>query len=225
MRRRTRALEEQILTLQDEERADLARDLHDEIGPHLFAVNIDAAVLDQAISAGRVGEAAERVRAIQGAVGHLQRLVRDILARLRPALLVELGLDAAVGELVRFWRARRPDIDFKVALTDDGALSEPLREILYRVVQEGLSNAVRHGQPGRIKVALQIEGGEAVVRIADDGAGADAPAREGGLGLVGMRERIEAVGGTMQAGPDPAGGWSVIARAPVETPALERVRA
>ena len=94
MRERNRALEEQILTLQDEERADIARDLHDEIGPHLFAANVDAAMAASLIGAGRPDAALEQVRAIAAAIGHIQRLVRDILRRLRPTHLAELGLAA-----------------------------------------------------------------------------------------------------------------------------------
>jgi two-component system sensor histidine kinase UhpB len=217
MRRRTRVLEEQILKLQDEERAELARDLHDEIGPHLFAVNIDAAMLGQSLAAGREQEAAQQVKAIQAAVGHMQRQVRDILSRLRPAQLVELGLNAAIGELAQFWRARRADIIFAVKLAvDDAALPDLVQETVYRIVQEGLSNAVRHGQPGRIEVAVSLSDlGELIVRVADDGVGRKGPVGESGFGLVGMRERIEALGGSLSIQPGSAGGWSIIARAPL----------
>lgn len=217
MRRRTRVLEEQILKLQDEERAELARDLHDEIGPHLFAVNIDAAMLGQSLAAGREAEASQRVKAIQAAVGHMQRQVRDILSRLRPAQLVELGLGAAIGELVEFWRSRRPDIVFAVHLAaDDAALPDAVQEVVYRIVQEGLSNAVRHGQPGRIEVVVRAgPGGEVTVRVVDDGVGRKGAAGEPGFGLVGMRERVEALGGSLSVQPGAAGGWTVLARAPL----------
>ena len=81
---RNRALEEQLLRLQDEERADLARDLHDEIGPHLFAVNVDASMIGQLNAAGRTMEIPSQVQAIQTSVAHIQRFVRDMLGRLRP---------------------------------------------------------------------------------------------------------------------------------------------
>jgi two-component system sensor histidine kinase UhpB len=221
MRRRTRVLEEQILKLQDEERAELARDLHDEIGPHLFAVNIDAAMLSQSLAAGRPAEAARQVKAIQAAVGHMQRQVREILSRLRPAQLVELGLGAAIGELVQFWRSRRPDIVFAVELlVDDAALPDAVQEMVYRIVQEALSNAVRHGQPGRVEIAVRIgDGGQIVVRVSDDGLGRAGARGEPGFGLVGMRERVEALGGSLAAAPGAAGGWSVLAQAPL-SPAL-----
>lgn len=217
MHARTHALEEQLRTLQDEERADLARDLHDEIGPHLFAVNVDAAMARRLISEGENAEALRRMGAIEGAVTHMQRLVRDILGRLRPTELIELGLGAAIGELVAFWRARHPDIRFDVRLPgeDEPAIPDTARETLYRVVQEGLNNAVRHGRPTHIEIVVgREEGGGVFARVGDDSAPSGRP--EGvGFGLTGMRERVAASRGalTIERG-GPEGGWSVTARLP-----------
>ncbi|HEY2177330.1 MAG TPA: sensor histidine kinase [Caulobacteraceae bacterium] len=220
MQARTHRLEEQITTLQDEERADLARDLHDEIGPHLFAVNVDAAMARRLIGEGRSGEAGAQVEAIQQAVGHMQRLVREILARLRPSEIIDLGLAAAVGELVAFWSARQPAIAFTVKVPDDEALGLGVaaRETLYRVVQEGLNNAVRHGRPGRVEVEIARNGGEVVARIGDDGAGGGKP--EGsGFGLIGMRERVAAAGGTLAI--ERGAGWTITARLPARAEEFE----
>ncbi|MEO7026450.1 MAG: histidine kinase, partial [Caulobacteraceae bacterium] len=117
MQRRNRTLENQIERLQEEERADLARDLHDEIGPQLFAANIDAASAKALLTEGRGDEARDRLTAIQSALGHAQALVRDILGRLRPVDLVELGLAPAIQGLARFWQSRRPEIRFDIGLT------------------------------------------------------------------------------------------------------------
>ena len=226
IRRRNAALEEQILRLQDEERAEIARDLHDEIGPHLFSVNIDAAMAGQSIAAGRPDEAAARVGAIQTAVGHMQRQVKDILSRLRPAQLVELGLEAAVSDLVAFWRGRRPDIAFAVELAlEDCEVSEPLQETIYRVVQESLSNAVRHGRPAHVNVVVRYELGQVMVCVADDGVAGETLAQSGGHGLVGMRERVEATGGTLVVERGGPRGWSVTARAPAPPAARRQERA
>ena len=213
MRERNRTLEEQILTLQDEERADIARDLHDEIGPHLFAANVDAAMATTLISSGRPEAALEQVRAITGAIGHIQRLVRDILGRLRPPQLAELGLSSAILDLVAFWSARRPDLAFDTTLPDNAdALPEPVQETLYRIVQESLSNAVRHGSPTRIRIAVEHAGGAARVEVVNDGAPDDISAP--GFGLTGMSERVAAAGGTLAAGPAPDGCWRVAATLP-----------
>jgi two-component system sensor histidine kinase UhpB len=214
MRERTRALEEQILTLQDEERADIARDLHDEIGPQLFAANVDAAMAETLIATGRPEAALEQVRAITAAIAHIQRLVRDILGRLRPTHLAELGLSSAILDLVGFWRARRPGLAFETRLPEpDAALPELVQETLYRIVQESLSNAVRHGAPQTIRLAIEVAGGEARVEVANDGAG-EAHAAPG-YGLTGMAERVSAAGGVLEAGPTPDRGWRVAARLPL----------
>jgi two-component system sensor histidine kinase UhpB len=215
MQARTHRLEAHIATLQDEERADLARDLHDEIGPHLFAANVDAAMARRLIDEGETGQALGRLRAIEEGVGHMQRLVRDILSRLRPTQLVELGLAAAVNELVAFWAARHPAIGFSVTAPDDEdlAIGAEAREALYRVVQEALNNAVRHGRPAHVAVEIEITpDGEIVTRVTDDGAGGSAP--EGaGFGLMGMRERVAAARGQLDIARG-LRGWTVTARLP-----------
>jgi len=214
MRERNRSLEEQILTLQDEERADIARDLHDEIGPHLFAANVDASMAATLIGAGRPEAALEQVRAITTAIGHMQRLVRDILGRLRPPQLAELGLSSAILDLVAFWSARRPDIGFETEIPDDAdALPEPVQETLYRIVQESLSNAVRHGAPSRVRIAIERAGEAARIEVVNDGAPEDV-AWTRGFGLTGMSERVTAAGGSLSAGPASGGGWRVAAALP-----------
>jgi len=215
MQEKTHALEDQLRTLQDEERADLARDLHDEIGPHLFAANVDATMARRLISEGNTVDALRQVEAISESVSHMQRLVRDILGRLRPTELIELGLRAAVDELVAFWAARHPAIHFSVLVPEDDAMPMPdaVRETLYRVVQEGLNNAVRHARPSRIEVEIGKDGaGEVFARISDDGAATIKP-QGSGLGLIGMRERVAASKGSLTISPG-AAGWCVTARLP-----------
>jgi two-component system sensor histidine kinase UhpB len=227
MQARTQRLEAQIATLQDEERADLARDLHDEIGPHLFAVNVDAAMARGLIAEGKPAEATRQVEAIQQSVAHMQRLVRDILGRLRPTELIDLGLAAAIGELTAFWSARHPAIAFAVRVADDEilAVGEATRETLYRVVQEALNNAVRHGRPNRIEVEVGRQSpGEVFARVSDDGAPSAAPGASG-FGLTGMRERVAAAGGALNIDRGETGGWTVTARLPAPVRDLERAEA
>ena len=230
METRNRALEEQLLTLQDEERADLARDLHDEIGPYLFAVNVDAAMVGQLAQDRRLEDIPERLASIQAAVGHMQSHVRDILGRLRPTRAVELGLNAAIDDMVAFWRGRHGDITFDVRLLEDETLiDEAQKETIYRVVQESLNNAVRHGRPTRIEVALSPGGaGEVIARVSDNGVVKSPdpdPGRldQSGFGLIGMRERVTASGGTLSIDRgDDGAGWTVLARLPANAPALTR---
>jgi two-component system sensor histidine kinase UhpB len=220
MRDRTRALEQQILTLQDEERADIARDLHDEIGPHLFAANVDAAMTATLISAGRTDEALQQVKSITAAIAHMQRLVRDILGRLRPTCVAELGLASAVLDLIAFWRARRPDVRFETDLPEDGeGLPEAMQETLYRIVQESLSNAMRHASPHSVRVSIHRLAQEVRLEVTNDGARV-APTSPG-YGLTGMAERAAAGGGVVTAGPDAGGGWRVAATLPLPAEARE----
>jgi two-component system sensor histidine kinase UhpB len=209
-------LNEQLLTLQEEERMDLARDLHDDVGPFLFAVNLDAAAIERDVASGRTAEVPGRSRAIREAVEHMQRHVRAMLHRLRPPSPVEAGLAAALGNLVAFWRARQAEIDFALDLSvDEERLDDPTMAAIYRLVQEGLSNAVRHGHPHRIEIVVgAVRSGEVVVRVADNGTGLTAW-NVPGLGVTGMRERVEGLGGTLHVGGREDGkGFVVTARLP-----------
>ena len=207
-------LNEQLLSLQEEERRDLARDLHDEVGPLLFAVNLDAASIEQAANGG--GEVAERARSIREAVQHMQRHVRAMLHRLRQASPVEAGLAPALAHLVAFWRVRQPDIDFALAIAvDEDRLGDPTMAAIYRLIQEALNNAIRHGRPHRIEIAVEAsESGQVRVRVADNGDGL-VTLKQPGLGLKGMRERVEGLGGTLDVCADTTGkGLVVTARLP-----------
>jgi two-component system sensor histidine kinase UhpB len=220
MDNRNRHLEAQLATLQEEERADLARDLHDEIGPHLFAVNVDAEVIGHLVAEGRQPEIGERIRAIQSGVAHMQRLVRDILVRLRPTRAAELGLNAAIEDLAAFWRARSPGLDIELRLPErEEEMSEPVKDAVYRIVQEAMNNAVRHADPDRLRVKVDVhDASEVVVEVADDGgkAGVDVPA-SAGLGLLGMRERVRASGGSLSVDRGKS-GWTVRAVLPLRQP-------
>ena len=211
-----RRLHEQLVTLQEEERADLARDLHDEVGPFLFTAALDAAAIEQAAAAGRHAAIPERALAIREAVGHMQRHVRAMLKRLRLQSPVEVGLAPALGNIVAFWQAHRPAIAFSLEVSaDEEELDEATKAVIYRVAQEGLSNAVRHGRPGRIGVSVAPgDDNSVVVRVSDDGIGM-ADVTEPGLGLAGMRERVSALGGLLQVAGAPGGrGLAVTARLP-----------
>ncbi len=145
----------------------------------------------------------------------MQARVRDILGRLRPTRVVELGLEPAIQDLVGFWRGRQPEIVFALAIkVDEERLPLEVREAAYRVVQEGLSNAVRHGRPSQIRVSLADQGeGELLVQVRDNGSAEPAGARQApGFGITGMRERVALAGGALDI--ERGEGWSVVARLP-----------
>jgi two-component system sensor histidine kinase UhpB len=215
-----RRLNEQLLTLQEDERSRLARDLHDEIGPFLFAINVDAANIVRQIDAGRLAPIRSHVQSIAEAVGHMQKQVRSMLGRLRPIGLAEFGLAEAIGNLIEFWQRRYPDIVFRFEIAPETeSFGELIDPTIFRVVQECLSNAVRHSQPTGITVSIGQERGarddheEVVVSVADNGQGMTAPSGTG-YGLLGMSERVKAMGGTLTIASQPGAGLTVTAAIP-----------
>jgi two-component system sensor histidine kinase UhpB len=191
-------LQEQLTTVQDEERADLARNLHDEIGPLLFAADVDAVAIAQLAQKGDHEQIPERVGIIREAISQMQRHVRDILGRLRPAVLLDVGLAHAIDNLVSFWRAHRPSLNFRLEVADD-SFGELLDGTVYRIVQESLSNAVRHGNPSTIEISVRTHAdGSILIRVVDDGGGLKSNGRPGGFGIIGMQERVATLGGTLE---------------------------
>jgi len=215
-----RRLNEQLLTLQERERGEIARDLHDEVGPYLFAINIDTAGIARLIEEGRAAEASGHLPLITEAVEHVQHELRGIVRRLRPVGLTEFGLEDAIGDMIEFWRRRHPDVEFRVAIGPDcEALGELLDTTIYRIVQECLTNALRHGQPTIVSVSIERALGEAAGRdqimleISDDGPGLTEAAGTG-FGLRGMAERVRAIGGSLAFRSEPGDGLMVSAALP-----------
>jgi two-component system, NarL family, sensor histidine kinase UhpB len=208
-------LQEQLTTVQDEERADLARDLHDEIGPLLFAADVDVVAIEQMAEDGKYQQIPGRVRIIREAIGQMQRHVRDILGRLRPAVFLDVGLAHAIDNLVAFWRAHRPSLSFHLDVPEEG-FGEQIDGTVYRVVQESLSNAVRHGDPSRIEITVKARADGAIdISVVDDGGGLSANGRPGGYGITGMQERVASLGGELEVANRPDGrGVAVTARLP-----------
>ena len=211
-----RRLNEQLLKLQEEERSELARDLHDDIGPLLFAINIDVSNMTRLLAEGRMDELPAHTRSIAEAARHLQRQVRGMLGRLRPIGLAEFGLAAAIGGLVDFWRRRYPEIDFRVKVAPDcDELGGRIDTTIYRVVQECLSNALRHAAPRMIAISVDRdeEGDAALVEVQDNGTGLSSMS-ERGYGLIGMEERVTTIGGRLSFANRAGGGCTVRAVLP-----------
>jgi two-component system, NarL family, sensor histidine kinase UhpB len=212
-------LNERLLTLQAEERADLARDLHDEIGPLLFAVDMTAGAIERLAGSEREAEIPMQVHAIHDAVDRMQRHIREILGRLRP--LQAIGLESAIDRLVAFWRTRHPEIVFTVSVSvEEDQIGSDLKETVYRVVQEGTSNAIQHGRPTQVEIAVTRDDADDIrVEVTDDGIGmtADNVIGRGSarLGLIGMRERVMAMAGSLAIKAGSNGrGLSLIVRLP-----------
>jgi two-component system sensor histidine kinase UhpB len=208
---------ERLIDVQDEERKAVAHELHDEIGPHLFALRAGAALLAARLQGGDPA-ANSAAAALRDQVESLQGQNRRILARLRPAALEEFGLIDALQILAGQWREAQPGVALSLSSSERIAeLGERASLMAYRFVQEGLTNAFRHAGAGRIDVTLGYEpkaqpanaSDPALtglrIRIRDDGRGVGEAATPS-LGFLGMRERVRALGGEVVIANAPEGG-------------------
>lgn len=201
-----RRLAERTVSLQDVERKEIARELHDEFGPYLFSLRAHASAL--AKQADGRAPSAEAVRkhgsAMLEQINALQQFNRRVLERLRPVGLAELGLRQALESLSRLWRESHPDVAIKTVISPSlGITGETADLTIYRIVQEALTNVFRHAGATAVNVVIEpVEPVErdgrgcARVRVSDNGRGME-PGQKLGFGLVGMRERILALGGTL----------------------------
>jgi two-component system sensor histidine kinase UhpB len=201
----------QMQSIQEDERAELSRDLHDEVAPFLFAVSADAVLIGDYARAGATAEIGARAEAITKSVSHMQRHLRGVLSRLTSNALLDLGLAGAIDSLVAFWQSRRPDLRFVTRISDE-PVSDKVATVLFRVVQESTTNAVRHGAPTEIAVSVQARGTEVEVEVCDDGDGLPSVETASGFGVIGMQQRVAALGGTFSMHARPS-GRGVIVRA------------
>jgi two-component system sensor histidine kinase UhpB len=215
-----RQLAQENLRIQEAERKHLARELHDEFGQYLNAIKLDAVSICD--SGGHEDEFSnDAALSIIRAVDHVHRAVSDMIGRLRPVGLDELGLVAAIEHCVDYWRQRLPDTRLVLSLRGNlEGLSESLNLVLYRLIQEGLTNIFKHSKAKQAEITLEriesVERGVGEVRLAvvDDGCGMEPSARTSRFGLSGMRERVEMAGGSFVLESAPARGLSVVAHLP-----------
>lgn len=190
-----RSLLRRMVSVQDEERRDISRELHDELGPLLFAIraNVTAMVDDPGTDAALTELGQQRV--LQ-AVEALQIANRRILDRLRPLLIDELGLDASIQKLLRDVHAQVPSMI--VSLEIDPAIvnaDNVVAQTVYRVLQESITNVLKHARATRLDVKTKLMDGAIHIEVADNGANGPAVPTFG-RGLTGMRERLRALDGT-----------------------------
>jgi signal transduction histidine kinase len=218
-RRDLQQLSARLLQVQEDEWSRLSRELHDEIGQTLTALRIE---ISGALAALRTepDAAEQRLGEARLLAERTVETVRNISRLLRPSLLDDLGLEPALQSLVEEFN-RRGTIACDFAGEEiAAALPDSHRTCVYRVVQEALTNCARHSQARRATVRLWQSGGELNVEIHDDGKGFPAGPRGGpkgktGLGILGMRERVAALGGELAIESAPGGGTRVSARLPL----------
>lgn len=202
MRDSNLAFTKQIVSAQDDERAEIGRDLHDEFGPLLFAARAHTHALQQHQSDPKLTALAGE---IAGIVEAIQKTNSRLLARLRPLDLENLGLTRSIAALVESPAARAGRLAADVKL-DSGLdrLDELSARTVYRFVQEAITNVLRHANARSARVIAKIEGTIVTAEVSDDGVGMSEGMRLG-RGLQGMKERIGALGGTFQVSSTPAG--------------------
>jgi two-component system sensor histidine kinase UhpB len=214
-----RALAKETLRIQEVDRKHIALELHDELGQYLNAIKLDAVSIRNGAAPDLPG-LIETSNAIVRTVDHLHGIVSQMIARLRPVALDELGLLAAIEHGIDQWRRRLPDTQFSFHAqgTLEG-LDETLNLTAYRLIQEGLTNIYKHANASHVEILLtrSIDGErcELCVAVADDGSGVDLRRRAGGHGLNGMRERTELSGGTFTIASAPGRGLRFAAHLPI----------
>jgi signal transduction histidine kinase len=192
-------LTRQLLRAQEDERRRIARELHDEAGQVLTAVKIELDLEGRKEASEMVGQALAQVR--------------DLSNLLRPTVLDDLGLMPALRGLIEDF-ARRTRIDARLEVPDPlGTLAPDLQVALYRVVQEALTNVARHAQARRVDIRLGLEDGRVRLAIEDDGRGVTGEPIPH-LGLLGIRERVTALGGQVAIGNAPRQGFRLEAVIP-----------
>lgn len=189
-------LTQQIIRLQEDERKSLARDIHDEIGQYLTAINVDACAI---VNGRKLSAAKESAQAISSVTRQMMDVVHHILQRLRPRALDELGLGLALNELIHHWRQRSRDLNIIHKIDIGlGEIDEVVSITAYRVLQECLTNIAKHARAHRVSINVTEDEQFIHLYIEDDGIGFDQALTCQGFGLAGMKERIQGLMGEMK---------------------------
>jgi len=205
-------------TAQEDERRRLARDLHDQMGQHLTALGLGLKVVQDATPDS--SPVRERLQSLQALTDLIGREIHNLALELRPTALDDHGLESALSNYADGWAERSGiKVDFHGTGLDGARLPSPVETALYRVVQEALTNVLKHAAARRVSIVIQRGKGQVTAVIEDDGRGFDAVSPTGTdnrrLGLLGMRERVGLLGGSLTVEPGANRGTTVIARVPL----------
>lgn len=204
-----------LISIQEQERAKMARDLHDELGQVQTAVMLATRSL---LNANTIEQAHERAEVVHQMAAEAMETTRRLARGLSPSVLTDFGLGRAVERMCEDFAAAG-SIEVRADNLIQDARFGPDTEIaIYRVAQEAITNAVRHSGASRVWVRLNRDGGRLVLEVTDDGRGFDpssiSPPSDGGLGIPGMNERTVLLSGTFEILPVPTGGTTVRADVP-----------
>lgn len=207
-----RLLIERLMSIQESERKELARELHDEFGASLFGIRAAASCIVEATSAGgpawqRFAEIAERAGAISAFADAIQKHNYRILERIQPIALNQISLFDALHHLVEAWCAAHRDFSCRLETpAERSVFDEEVSLTIYRIVQECLTNIARHSKATNALIALKmIPDGSISIRVADDGIGLPRDFRFG-FGFLGMSERVRKLSGRLRVANGPKNG-------------------
>ncbi|NIE76704.1 PAS domain S-box protein [Pantoea sp. Ap-967] len=210
-----RELSAHLESVREEEKARIAREVHDELGQMLTVLKLEVSMCELAFAELDPG-LNERLASMKRLIAQLFQLVRDVATALRPPIL-----DAGIASAIE-WQARRfearTQIPCLVQVPDNlPALSDAKATGLFRILQEALTNVMRHAQAHSVEIALVREGGQLRLTVSDDGSGfCREQARPTSFGLVGVRERVLMLGGSMALDSEPGEGTSLSVAIPLE---------
>lgn len=224
-----------LITVQEEERRQIASELHDEVGPCLFGIMVNASSIEryaEPLPRENSAEIANRIGEIRTISDRLKSINRRLLKKLRPIALGRITLKELVAKLTGEFEIRHPDIRFSTITNDlQTSYGEPVDLTIYRCIQEGITNALRHANPMSILIQLAHEtmtgpDGEPAcsqlrLTIRDDGEGIRDPAPNG-FGLATMRERVRALNGTFSLSGNWPSGTAIDITVPAGRPTGER---
>jgi two-component system sensor histidine kinase UhpB len=228
--RENRRLTERLISVQDEERKELARELHDELGPYLFAIKAAVTVIDTEVkrSGADNSKLQDASATLFASTETIQRVNRRVLAKLRPLGLDEFGIQAKLNSLIALLRQSHSNVAINLTVADDmPECDETTNLTVYRLVQEGLTNAFKHSAASAIDVIVEPVGTaqlpasmrepvQRVIRVtvADDGKGLPENLKPS-YGIAGMTERVWATGGEIKLSNRMSGGTSLEAWIPL----------
>lgn len=211
---------EKLLYLQEGERRRISAELHDELGQYLTAMQFDVMAINNARD---LEQAKTNARAIGEMSRQMTTIVRDMLSRLRPPLLDEVGLEASLQEMVADWQSHYPQHHAELRLKlPSASLDEAIQLTIYRMVQEALTNISRYaGEVVHVIIDINSHSGVLLISICDNGNGFDPIQNRHGFGLDVMHERVQALHGILRIESAPGTGVSLEAEIPLNVKRAE----
>jgi signal transduction histidine kinase len=203
------------LEIQEAERKHLARELHDELGQCLTAIQADAELIrDISNNDSRIKTSAT---AIMDVSSRVYNVVHSMMHRLRPGILDNLGLVEALKDEINAWQCRHTETRCNFSCQGDlSALGEHTNITLYRIIQECLTNISKHANADIVDIELRNDTDRLLLKVSDNGNGFNMQSNNRGLGLIGMRERVESLNGKLQLESEPAKGVIIMITVPLE---------